>query len=594
MGQIVTAVLGPVLGGADSGRRPAILPEDRYVTGVNLVIREGFARTRPAFVEQEISGMPTGTFQGAGVWSLNGGDRIVFVASGSVYVLDVDTLALTAISGAALHASDQVFSVQADRYFILQDGTSDPVILTDDAGTPRRFVYASDASYGDAANDGYDAGTDASFGASQQLPVGTVMHYASGRLHVVPRYVPGTTKTGKPYFLSGDIVKPSRPEDCLRFSETQYLNGGGAHGIPLEMGYIGGMATLRSSQQGTSVGDLLAFGVNGLSAFAVSVPRDTWDDTVLYQGLFVGAGTKSPWSVIQSNNEIMFRGLDGLRSVAYTTSQHWQQGALYNNPMSTEVAQYMDDASYLPWVSSAFSDNNYLTTVEGAGDRYFKGLLHMDVAPTVNLSSPTAGPAYSGVWTGLNFAQVLRARASDVPTLFVFAEGPVLYRVDSDADADTGPSPIESRLITRAYHFGNFSLRKKLKWVDLWVSELSRDTDISVYARPYGYPFWALVSSKAVKVGDSSAAQVRHRLRFGLDSSIDTCDASTGRPLYNAPEFQFAIQWTGHMQLDRAVFFAEEVGEEPPDPCSEEDSVVLSAGPTSGVVLNDFSYSIGS
>jgi hypothetical protein len=597
MGQEVRAVLGTVQGGMDESVDAIILPETKYARGVNLSIRGGFAKTRPAFVHQDISGMPTGTYQGSGVWKLDGGDWFVFVVSGAVYALKIDTMALTAVSGGPhLDTSAQCYFAQADRYMVIQDGNNTPVILKESGGVVSRFEYSTDASYGDSLNDGYDEGTDIDFVASQQVPIGTVMGYVMGRLHVSPKYIPGTTKTGRPYFISGDIVKPSFPEDCLRFKETQYFTGGGAHGMPVEMGYVNGMALFRNSQQGTGSGDLYVFGRNGLAAFAVSVPRASWTDRTIAQGLFVGSGTKSPWAVTEVNNDIVFRGLDGLRMMSYTTSQQWRTGSLFNSPISEEVARYMDDKDYLEYVSTAMYDNQLLSTCDGVSTRYFKGMVHMDVSPTVNLGSSTTGPAYSGVWTGANFAQVLSARKDGEPRQFVFAQGPKLYLVDKEVDADTDSSgvdsPIESRIETRAYHFGNFTERKKLRHVDLWLSDLTRDTTVTIYARPYGYPYWAELSSKALLVGESGAAQMRHRLRFGIDSALDLCDTISSRPLYNGPEFEFAIAWTGHLQLDRAVFTAEVVGEEPPNPCDETTEVTLTAGVSTGVELTDFTYSI--
>jgi hypothetical protein len=596
MGQLMIEALGPVTGGYDGSLNASLLPENKFADGMNISIRGGFARTRPAFVAQTIAGMPATDFQGSGVWSLDAGDRLVFVAGGVVYAIELDTMVLTTIAGGALlDSSAQCFVEQADRYAIIQDGVSEPVILIDESGTARQFSYAADASYGDPSNDGYDASTDADFvaaPASQSLPTGTNMAYIMGRLHVVPRYVPGGTDTGKPYFISGDIVKPSRPADCLRFKETQYLTGGGAHGMPVEMGFINGLSMMRNSQQGTGFGDLFAFGRNGLSAFAVSIPRSEWTNSNIAQGLFVGSGTKSPWSIIPANNDIIFRALDGLRMVSYTAQQQWQSGSLFNSPISTEVRKYMDDSDYLQYVSSAFVDNHHLTTCEGTSDRYFKGMVHMDVGSMVNLGTPMTGPAYTGVWTGDNFGQVLTARVGDRRVAMAFAEGIKVYIIDDDVDADNGDTDITSRIVTRAYNYQDFIVRKKLQFVDLWVSDLTRDTSVTVYARPYGYPYWMELATKTLQVGESGAAQMRQRLRFGLDAATDSCDPVSGRPLYSAAEFQFAIEWTGHMQLDRAAFVAEVVGEAPPDQCSETAAVELIAGALTGVSLDSFSYTI--
>lgn len=692
-------ILGEVLGGMDGSLGPSILPLNKFAKGINLSVRGGFARTRPALLEQSVSGMPAPTaldlelntvpdeldvsartliltlestlsgavvggsvritksdgtifdatitaideapkyefswaagidnaptvytdftvedsslvanpaFQGAGVWSLESGDRFVFVVAGHVYSLEIGTLVVTQITGTdpwtdpVFDTEAQCYLCQADRYMVVQDGTSDPVVVMDEDGTPRQFLYTEDASYGSEDHARYLSGSDADFvfGSNlagyegyppQGVPTGTVMAYVMGRLHVVPRYVPGGTETGRPYFLSGDIVKPSDPEDCLRFKETQYLTGGGAHGMPVEMGFIHGMFMMRNSEAGTGVGDLYALGRNGLSAFAVSLSRDQWTDSNIAQGLFVGSGTKSPWSIVQANNEVLFRGTDGIRSISYTTSAQWRSGSLLNLPLSTEVAEYMQDADYLPHVSASFFDNHYLISCAGVHDRYFQGLLHMDQATVVNLGSPASSPAYTGVWTGDDFAQVLCARKDDVPRGFIFAAGPKLYLIDDAVDQDNAAVSIESRIETRAYNFQDPVARKVLQKVDLWVSDVTQDTTITVYVRPDGYPYWAPVSTKTILVGSGSASQIRRKLHFGLDSNADYCDPVSCRPLHNASELQFAIAWTGHMQLDRAIFVADVIGEAPSDPCSETSAVVIEPSSTAGVELEDFTYRI--
>jgi hypothetical protein len=605
MGDLTRAAVGSVIQGMDGESNPIILTDTMYSKGINLSIKGGFAGTRPGFKHLDISGMPTGVFQGATKWSLDAGDRMVFVCDGIPYSIELNTLVLTKLSDTPLlNVTSMCYFCQANLYVVIQDGAASPVILTDEDNTPRLFDYDADASYANSDNPGYDEGTDGSFGefrGSEMVPVGTIMHYAAGRLHVVPRTIPtdggDNAVSGKPYFVSGDIILPGFPEDVLRFSETMYLGTGGAHGIPIEMGFIYGFSTLRSAQTGTGVGDLYALGSNGVAAFAVSIARSQWATADIAQGLFVGSGTKSHRAVTSVNNNIMFRGIEGIRSIGYTASAQWSAGTLSNDPMSTEVSEYMRDPAYLDYISSTHFDNYYLMTCSGIQDKYFQGIVAMDLSPAVRLGTPTAPVAYTGLWTGDTFGQVTTARALNKTLGFIFAEGPVLYFINDEDDFDTFEGEtvdIESRLITKSFAFESFVLRKKLQYVDLWISDVTRDTSITVYAKPTGYPYWMKLSTKTVMIGEGGSSQTRQALRFNLDDDNNMCDPISHRPLYSSHEFQFAIEWTGSMQLDRAVFIAERLGEEPLDVCPETESVVLIPGSTAGLEFNDFSYRIRS
>jgi len=56
------------------------------------------------------------------------------------------------------------------------------------------------------------------------------------------------------YFMAGDIYLPWESERVLQFTETQYLNGGGAFGLPAWMGNITGMMFQPNVVSGTGLG----------------------------------------------------------------------------------------------------------------------------------------------------------------------------------------------------------------------------------------------------------------------------------------------------------------------------------------------------
>jgi hypothetical protein len=586
-GEVLDGFIG--LGvGMNAVLSPTILPLGSFARGINLSARGALVHTRPGFVQESLKA-PAGVFQGAGVWSLESGDRIAFVVAGVVYVWVVDTAVLHTV-GTLLDATAQCYFVQAERYMIIQDGSSDPVLLQDNSGTPGivpSWEYASPD----------DAGTMIE---GPSVPPGFSMVFAHGRIHMVPTHIPNTVppQEGRATIISGDIQLPSAARTLLEFVENDYLSEGGANGLPLELGFVGGLGVVRNAATGTGAGEVVAIGRNGVVAFDFSIPRSMWKTQPLSKVLFTGPGTKSPWAVLSLNDDLIYRGLDGLRALRYTMSQTaGGSGALSNTPLSFEVDTFLeDDGAYLRYVSATACDNRLFLTAGGLKDRYFRGMISWDVAAAFYNGSPGPG-AYDGLWTGFDMAQVLTALRAGVPTAFVFGRGPVLYSVDPDASVDTQldgtRTRIQARVHTAGLSFQDPFQVKKLRHVELWLSGIREDTDIVVYYRPGGYPLWQQLGTRGIKVAAGSLPQVRRRVRVPLDFSQDSCDATTGEPLYSATAFEFAIQWTGCAKIERFRASAEPVGEAPADACSETESKLLSAGAASGVTLADDSYSIG-
>jgi len=553
--------------GMNASRSPSLLAATQYAKGINVSVRGGLATTRPSLVLEDAE-LPQGLFQGAGVWSLESGDRIVAVIEGNVVTVDVDDLTVTDL-GAAMAVDTQCYMTQVDRYFVIQDGSTTPVVLEEVAGVPT--IRA----------------------AAHSIPAGYVMVFAHGRIHMVPQIVPSTTVDGRPYLLSGDILEPLDPTTVLNFTETEYLAEGGAHGMPLELGNIGGLGVYRNANTGTGVGQIMAFARNGVCSFDFSVPRSMWKSQVVSQVLFTGAGCKSPWSIVNANDDMIYRSLDGIRVLRYAISQSsGGQGALSNVPMSIEVDPYMAvDKDHLPFISGWLADNRCLMTAVGSIAGMFKAIVSWDLA--AGYYQGAAGPgAYDGIWTGDDFLQGVTALRQDIKTGYVFADGPVLYRQDSEAVYDGSDTKIEARLETKAYGVGDVVTRKKLEYVEMWCSDIPMDTEIKVWYRPGGYPLWKLLGSKQIKVPSGGLYQDRRKVRISLDEYSDNCDSTSGEPLYTGTEFQFAIQWTGRMTIDRFRMAVVVAADSPPDPCDEDAGVALVPSSATGEVLNDYSYRI--
>jgi len=561
-------------GGMNEARKPTLISETQFAKGINVAVRGGYASTRPAFVKEYVSNMPTNaTFQGAGVWRLNSNDYIVFVASGRLYTVNVSTLQLVQ-HGEFFSATAQCFFEQVDKYMVAQDGNDDARVLEDIGGVPTLV-------------------------ASHDIPTGTIMKYAHGRIHMVPDVVPGTALNGKPYFLSGDVLSPLSPSNVLKFDENTYLNGGGAHSLPLEMGYINGLGVFRNAQTGTGLGELVVLGKRGVSAFDMSLPRDQWAEQPLSRVLFFGPGTLSPWSVIPVNDDLAYRALDGLRLIRYTASRvAGSSGSLSNTPMSREIHTFVErqDLDYLAFVSSTVFDNRLVFTVEGVDDRYFKGIASLDTAVLYD-NSGTSSPSYDGIWTGLKVGQLYRV--DDTAVRDEYAEAETWDDPEKEPTAeqlaalDDGVCEIESILVSRSLKGGDEYNRKLFKFVELWVSELKVSTEVEVLFRPVHYPLWTSLGTKDIAVGEGSLPQTRRKLRFSLDSFTNKCDPSIKESLWSAYSFQIMLKWKGNMEINSLRIVMEAVPEPNPNQCAAETAVVLDASDTAGIVVDDFEYVIG-
>jgi len=280
----------------------------------------------------------------------------------------------------------------------------------------------------------------------------------------------------------------------------------------------------------------------------------------------------SPWSIVPINNDLFYRATDGFRFMSYTYSQvQGNSGSLSNVPKSHEVRDYVitESSDYLSRISAAAWDKRILVTAQGYDDYAYRALVSLDLAPLYTFQGGTA-PAYDGIWTGLEFMQVVTAAPAGGDTaVYVIALGPKIYRIDNDAKDDDG-TPIESMVWTRGFTYDQPMIRKQFSYVDLWVSEIRGSVEIDVYYRPVGFPYWKLVATRAIMAPDDGK-QTRDRLRFALDLSDPGCDASTGTQLRNATELQVAVVWRGHLRLDKLQAVATIGLEEPPETCSETE-----------------------
>src|SRR3990167_8646809 len=126
-------------GGLNSGADPSLIARTQYARGVNITVRDGLPQTRNGFVQ--VLELPIGNFQGAFVWQLADGDRLVSVVQGHVWVYTIATQ-ISIDLGSCFDANLPVYFAQADRWAVVQDGTSRPVVLQAVSGVVS--IYGTD------------------------------------------------------------------------------------------------------------------------------------------------------------------------------------------------------------------------------------------------------------------------------------------------------------------------------------------------------------------------------------------------------------------------------------------------------------------
>lgn len=550
--------------GMHGGLHPATVPRGQYSRGINLACRGGYVTTRPGWSHVKDLGTTLTPFQGASRWRPGNTEYLVSVFNGSAFFYDIEGGTITTFPG-VVTAGPRVCMAQADVLLVMGTGDSVAVFSLDVDGVPTKVYPLADPESG-------------------KLQPCSIMHYCQGRLHSVPQKVgvgEAAIAAYDRYFVSGDILQPGIPATIYDASEAALINGGGALGLPDELGPIRGMISAQSPGKGTGVGPLLVFARNGIAAFDVGIsPRASvvsaegviqergWYDQQIGSVLNYGTGTDSPWSLVVAGTDVWFRGRDGIYSFKRTVANA-QSGLMDVNPESYEVKRWMDPETNAAGVSGATVDRRLFMTAISDGASGFMGVVSLDQAVSTTLGTPTP-PAYDGLWTGPRIAKIVEASRQGKPTLFAVTTDAQVYFLDPTADTDSGVE-ITSQLITRAM-FSDPEMRnpyKRLLYADLWLSDITRTTSVDLYFRPDGYPLWTKMGcTKTLTVATDSLPQERRRMRFALRDGA-FCE-NDRRPGMNSGSvrhgfmYQIKVVLTGCAKVTRLETAAAIVDEESP------------------------------
>jgi len=595
--------LTALTGGMVSGRSPALLKPTQCSYASNISFRGGFAKTRPAFKRLDLTGdgasaFKAAKFQGAH-WFVEDRDEgyLIAVAGGNVYqirppITDGAAWRVEDVtSGAPLRDTpERVWMVQAKEnsqknYLIIQDGMTAP------------FIYdtVNGNRYSDIDND--------------EVPQGSgPMAYGHGRLWVAQNS----------NFVAGDIANGTT--GVLKFTENEYISGGGSFRVPVGAGDITAMKFTHAPNSALGDGQLIVFTQDG--ATNVTVPMDRYDwfaqTDPAQRVLLINNGAMSQFSTELANGDLLFRSKDGIRSLIQAVRDFNQYG---NTPISREVSRILknDDPAYFRYTSGTLFDNRYLLTTHSTRDYAkgvgFKGLvvLDFDLISGMGEKNPAA---YDGYWqcnvtrtvssvsteVTIEWMGLANGMVNSVESCFLFGrqgrvtvddtgvpagEIELWMLASSNADkifdedlvsGDVVDNKITSVLETPSYSFGVPGGAKKLESADLWVDNVTGGSvSFSMQFHPDQYPVWVewqdwSVNAKYKDCADDDTnttcldvstylPQYRPRMRVGMPAEgiID----SSGLPYNYGFEFAARIKWTGKARLKMLRLNARNVPEEP-------------------------------
>lgn len=468
---------------------------------------------------------------------------------------------ITDLQGNAISAFDElpptfdfVFIFQAENYGIILRGQHKTVI--------------------------YD-GSHSQLATETQIPPGYVGAYGWGRIWLAlpdnRSFVAGNLVFDR---SGGGTAQNNFRDSILFFTDNDFLNEGGAFGVPYNAGDITGMQFLAAQDTSLGVGVLLVGTTNMVFSVNAPVDRTTWKNlTYPIQTIsLIDYGPEAPRGVVSINGDMWYRSPDGFRSFLVVRRYFGQPG---NVPESREISPILDldTPDLLFYGSGVYFDNKLFYTVSPFrtvnGDVAHRGLavINYDLVSSLRNRSQAA---WEGISTGLNIFQILKGRINNVERMFMFAlgkdnqtlelwENTIENFIDDTVIAPTviTRKPIASQIITRSEDFGTPGTIK-LIFGELFVDDVAEQVDITISFRPDQYPAWTVWQRFSICANTQQCnflgelpcaifvpAQRLYASDITLGEPPNVCNtlSTPNQPMFLGHEMQFKLEWTGHMRV---------------------------------------------
>jgi len=420
----------------------------------------------------------------------------------------------------------------------------------------------------------------------QQMPIGTIMAYAYGRVAVSDAY--------NNIYVS-DIIYGNgftTTSNTQNFTEQTYWAEGGSFTPPANLGLITGMRIMPSLNINVrGQGELVVFCENGSFTLDLSQDRTTWQANNIQKVSLIGRGCRSPWSICGVNNDVYFRSDDGW--AFYNNAQVDFYEALSFRKISREVQPWVNYDT--PWLrqfeSAMFFDNRIIATVSpftvSTGDPTTNGLhrpsramIVLDAEQESQISPDASLPArWNGLWEGPQPTQLATAQINGVERGFAFSFDADnvnrLYELQNSSSLLTGIDdysvaygnvPIGSYFITKRFDFtpnpgASKFIRKQLAGGEVWISNLKEAVTVSCEYRPDSYACFTTLS-QPISIGFDecipltkncvpAVSQPRYQQLKFPSPDINDCQTFGDITLQEGAEFQLKIDISGSCIVDR-------------------------------------------
>lgn len=614
------------IGGANSSVDPALLPPNQYSWGVNVAVRGGYPRTRPGF--KFVKALPNGVIQGACYFKNSSSEQLMTLIDGRLYNsqttdANAPVLDVTPVGETNNYVSRRASMVAANDFLVTQDGVNPAIVYTGSnsyrsknileelssyialeitmgANNPRINVSSTSGLFpgmlvqtarGIPANTvivSVDTATEVTLSKSCTLtalaaakffppgplqlnvsiPVGSIMAFGNGRLWVA---------NGNQLF-AGDLAGSYAGSE-VRFSETQYLNGGGSFSFDSE---ITGLAFLPGSDTSTGQGDLIVFTKNEIAAIRSNIfDRTTWQATPgMQRKMFIGGGCVSADCMIVTNNDVFFRSLDGIRSLVQTVQFSKSVNVtLVDSVEADRVINYdterwtnLSCAAYFEY-RALYGCTPKIQKVNGSQSDYnivFTKLVSQDFNPGVYEGNYP--PVYDGEWTGLQVCKFVVGRFNGVQRAFALVCGSdgnnALYEITRNDYSDTVPDgnggtkslPVSAEVECRRMAFQSPDEIKELVRADLNFSDIYGSVSWALDFTPDYYPSYFPIQSGQISFDtETQELETCSPPDLGLGyrtirtvKPSDSCVIGISRKARFGYLFQPRISWTGYAKL--AIF----------------------------------------
>ncbi len=529
-------------GGIDSGRSPTIA-SDAYPNGLkrnqlswatNYTMRGGGVLQRTGWGPR-VQGAPwSGLYQGG--YMYEPGSELPYLMldiGGRTYQVRVDTdnsvVDVTAGSGPNPAAIDQHWMVQGERFLVIQDGASEPLVWD---GTVLRRISAVG-------------------GAHPKLPTGTAMDYLMGRI-----WVAGPTGAGRAY-LAGDIVgSPGAPssgtaayqfsDSILNGTENAFLKGGGLFIVPTNAGNI--RAIKHTANLDTALGEGQLLVMTRKTIYSVNVVPDRAQWQTLKEPLQRVAqnnfGTTSDRSVVSINGDLFMQSSPNgdIRSYIMALRYFHEWGNLPISRNMNRVLRFNDRALLRFGTGIEFDNRVYqsvLPYMTPAGVAH-KGVMKLDF-DLISSFQDKLPPAWEGIDEAMPVMEMFsgdfggRQRAFAVVWSDLNNAIEVWELTQSDrTDNGVVERRIQSYLETPAYTWGNPFALKRLAGCELWIDKLFGTVEFELYYKPDQHPCWYFWHAWK----DCAARSCREEL-----ADVDCPIVTAGYPTQDYCE-QFRATWT--------------------------------------------------